>query len=282
MVQLFTFILILTSLFAHAQTNHETIHSQTVNRNIIDGEKIVYVLGYSWLLIHAEMGEAELSVKCEQKFNRELLHLRGFGKTYKFYDLFFKLRDLYETWVEPNTLQPVYFNRDINEGGYKKENEYWFDWTKNELRTRVRRRQGPNRYDTLTLERTCYDIVTAVYVTRTLDFTQLKPEKLFIIPVIMDEKIYNVGFRFIKRETKKLPNLGRVNCLKFQCEVVVGDVFTGEQKIYVWISDDGNQVPVYAESPVIVGKMKIRLATFSGLKYPLNVQIKNSGRKKKK
>lgn len=249
----------------------DPISCKTTNSNIIDGEKITYVLSYTWFFIWTDVGEAEFSVTNERKFGRNLLHLRAYGKSYPFYDYFFKVRDLYETWVEPETLEPVYFNRDINEGGYKKENEYWFDWQKRELKVRVRRREGANRYDTLEINRCCHDVVTAIYIARTLDFKDVYPGKTYTVSVVMDEEIYDVGYRFVKREVKDLPELGKVNCLKFQCDVIAGDVFTEEQKIYVWATDDGNKLPVYAESPIRVGTVKARVSKISGQKYPLNV-----------
>lgn len=242
----------------------------TKNSNIIDGEDITYVLSYTWFFIWTDVGEAQFTVTNERKFGQDLLHLRVYGKSYPFYDWFFEVRDLYESWVVPQTLEPVYFNRNINEGGYKKENEYWFNWEQKELKTRVRRREGPNKFDTLQINSCCYDIVTAIYVARTLDFSNVYPGKVYNVSVVMDEEIFNVGYRFVGREVKKLPELGHVNCLKFQCDVIAGDVFKGDQKIYVWATDDGNKLPVYAESPIRVGTVKARVSKVSGLKHKIN------------
>lgn len=249
----------------------DDIRCNASNGNIVDGEKITYVLSYTWFFIWTDVGEAELTVNKEHKFGKELLHLRVSGKSYPFYDWFFKVRDLYESWVVPQNLEPVYFNRNIDEGGYKKENEYWFNWPQKELKVRVRRREGANRLDTLELNRCCYDVVTAIYVARTLDFSQVYPGKTYTVSVVMDEEVFDVGYRFVGREVKKLPELGSVNCLKFQCDVIAGDVFKGDQKIYVWATDDGNKLPIYAESPIKVGTVKGRVSKISGLKYPLNV-----------
>ena len=37
----------------------------------------------------------------------------GTGKTSKFFDVFFKVRDVYETYIDTNTFLPVKFLRDV-------------------------------------------------------------------------------------------------------------------------------------------------------------------------
>jgi len=244
-----------------------------VNNAFIPGEKVVYVMSYTWYFMWTEVGEVEFTVNSDKRFEKEMLHLKAVGESYAFYDWFFKVRDLYESWVDPVTLSPHYFNRDIYEGGFTKENEYWFDWQRNELSVRVRRKKGANRYDTLKLENCVYDVVTAIYVGRNLDFSNIKQGKVFSVAAVMDEEIYHVGYRFLGRENKDIKGLGRYRCLKFQVEVVAGDIFKGDQKIYVWVTDDGNKLPILIESPIRVGSVMARVKSVRGLKYSQRSKI---------
>ena len=61
--------------------------------------------------------------------------------------------------------------------------------------------------------------------------------------------------------------------LKFAAKVVAGEVFKGEEEMIIWVSDDYNKVPLYFESPIIVGKVSGRLKRYSGLKYPLSSKL---------
>ena len=63
--------------------------------------------------------------------------------------------------------------------------------------------------------------------------------------------------------------LGRVNTLKFSCQLVndVADSFEEGSEFFVWISDDGNKVPVFLESPLRVGSVRARLVEYGGLMY---------------
>jgi len=268
-------ILLLIFLFAFLYGSTQS-HSgcNIVNNAFKSGETLVYEMSYTWFLVWTDVGEVKFTVNSDKRFGKEHLHLKAVGKSYTFYDWFFKVRDLYESWVDPRTLEPLYFNRDIYEGGFTKENEYNFNWNKNELSVRVRRKQGANRFDTLKIDKCTYDVVTAIYVARNLDFSNVKPGKVFPVKAIMDEKVYDVGYRFLGKEEKKIADIGLFKCLKFQVDVVAGDIFKGDQKIYVWVTDDNNKVPVFIESPIIVGKVMARLKSLSGLKHPLNSKIK--------
>lgn len=236
------------------------------------GEEITYVASYSWLMLWTDVGEATFTVSSEKKNGKDLLHIKSVGITYPFYDFFFKVRDLYETWIDPGTLQPIYFNRAIDEGGFKKENEYKFDWSKNQVETRIRRKSGPNQFDTLVINKCTYDVVSAIYAARNFNYTNIQKGKIFPVNAIFDKEIYHIGYKFLGEERKHIKDLGRINCLKFQVDLVVGDVFAGDQKLYVWVTNDMNHIPVFIESPIIVGSVKARVVHWKGLRNKVKLK----------
>ena len=66
--------------------------------------------------------------------------------------------------------------------------------------------------------------------------------------------------------------MGKFNCLKFNPEIVPGNIFRKDSKLYLWITDDKNRIPVKAQVEVIVGNLSMDLTEATGLKYPLNNQ----------
>ncbi len=242
------------------------------NRAFGAGEQVCYEVSYTWFLIWTDVGEACFSVDADNRFGKTLLHLKATGKSYFFYDWFFKVRDLYESWVDPVTLTPYYFNRNIYEGGFTKENEYWFGQPNRSVKIRVRRRGGPNRYVSLKVTPCTFDVVTAIYFTRCLDFSSAKSGAAYPVTVLMDEEIYAVKYRYLGKGNVKLSGFGSIACLKFQIDVVAGDIFSQGQKIYVWVTDDINKLPVYIESPIRVGSIRARIKNFSGLKKTLQLK----------
>lgn len=234
------------------------------------GEELTLTVSYTWFFVWTDVGEVTFTAKVDEKLGRNAYHLHAYGKSFPFYDWFFKVRDVYESWVDQITLQPIYFNRSINEGGYTKENEYVFDWENNNVKARIRRKGRENRFYNIAIEPSTYDVVSAIYYSRCLDFSNLEPFKSFPIRVVLDREIFNVKYTFLQREEKMVKGIGSIKTLKFRVELIAGDVFKEGQYLYVWVTDDSNKVPLYIESPIRVGTIRVRLTSYKGLKAPLN------------
>lgn len=69
--------------------------------------------------------------------------------------------------------------------------------------------------------------------------------------------------------------LGKVRCIKFRPKLVEGTIFKGGEDMTVWVTDDDNKIPVYVETPIIVGTVKVKLFSYSNLKYKLNCVVEN-------
>jgi hypothetical protein len=83
-------------------------------------ESITYRVYYTLAGVYIAAGEATFSCALEQLSGKAVYHVTGDGKTYSFYDNFFRVRDKYETFIDTATLQPYKFVRNVNEGEYKK------------------------------------------------------------------------------------------------------------------------------------------------------------------
>ena len=89
-----------------------------INDTFIDGETLVYKLYYNWKLVWIPAGEVKFSVKED----KETYEYMAYGKTYSSYDNFFKVRDYYYSKVDKETLYPINFVRNIEEGKYSGKN----------------------------------------------------------------------------------------------------------------------------------------------------------------
>ena len=244
------------------------------NSTFRSGEQVKYILSYNWFFIWTDVGEATFKVSNDTLEGQEAIHLHTFGHTYTFYDWFYKVRDTHESWVDPNTLQPLYFNRDVNQGSYTKENEYWFDWQSSSISARIRRRGRENNFYEIPMKDCTYDVVSAMYMARNLDFSDIRPNASFPLDVALDEEVYNVTYRFLKREQKNIRGVGRFNTLMFRVELIAGDIFDKGQYLDVWVTDDANRLPIYIESPIRVGKVRVRIAEWEGLRHPLTSRVR--------
>ena len=88
------------------------------------GEYCSYTLSYG--IIKAAYAEYEIQ-DITTLNNKTAYHIIAKGRTASFFDLFFKVRDRYETYINTETLEPLFFIRDVNEGGYIIKEQYIFN-----------------------------------------------------------------------------------------------------------------------------------------------------------
>src|SRR3954468_22731016 len=85
------------------------------NTAFVSGELITMKVYYTTLGMYIAAGEASFSLELEKFNGRQSYHCIGIGKTYSFFDNFFKVRDRYETYIDTATMLPLKFIRDVNE-----------------------------------------------------------------------------------------------------------------------------------------------------------------------
>ena len=90
----------------------------------------------------------------------------------------------------------------------------------------------------------------------------------------IDDDVYNVYFIMRGPETIKVKGVGTVKTIKFSFKLISGNVFTGEEDLSVWITDDENRIPVKFSAPILVGTASGRLTGWSGLKHPFSSLVR--------
>jgi hypothetical protein len=221
--------------------------------------KVFYTLG-----VYVAAGEANFNVYLEKLNNRPVYHVVGDGSTYSFYDNFFKVRDRYESYVDTATLQPLKFIRNINEGGYKKYENVTFNKAANTAVTN----EGVFKVPAC-----IQDVISAIYYARNIDFNKYKPEDKIPFSMFLDNEVYNLYVRYLGKEKIKT-KYGTFNAVKFKPLLIKGTIFEGGEKMIVWVSDDGNHIPLRVESPISVGSIKVDMMGYKNLRYPLSSMIK--------
>ena len=237
------------------------------------GEKLTYVITYNWFLVWTDVGAVEFEVAGDQLFGKQVLNLKGTGVTFSFYDWFFQVRDIYQSWVNPDNLLPVYYHRDVDEDGYLIDIKYRYDYDHMVAYSEVEKTKTPYFQDTITIPPCTYDVISVIYQARNIDFSRYQINEKIPFKILLDNEIHDVFIRYKGKEVRKVRGVGKFNCLKFTGSLVAGDVFQGGEDLVFWVTDDENRIPVWAESPIIVGTIKARLVGYEGLKHPLHSLI---------
>jgi len=244
------------------------------NRAFESGEEITYTVSYNWFIIWTEVGEVTFRVNETSIFNKPCLHLSGSGTTYSSWDWFFKVRDRYESWVHPVTLKPYFFIRDVNEGGYKFRYKYIFNRSRGYALTSYKRPGKPEKLDTIDITECTFDMVSISYYSRNIDYTKYKPGDTIPVTILLDNILENIYFRYQGIENIRIRRFGEFECIKFSVFLVAGSVFKGGEYMSIWVTNDKNRIPLYAESPILVGSIKARISSIEGNKYALTSRIR--------
>ena len=114
------------------------------------------------------------------------------------------------------------------------------------------------------------DVISAVYCARNLDYTGYKVGDKIPFNMFFGSEVYNIYIRYAGKETVKT-KYGNVRTIILKPLLLKGDTFKGGEDMTVWVTDDNNHVPVKIESKLSVGSIKVDLANYQNLRYPLVV-----------
>lgn len=223
------------------------------------GEVVTMKVYYSTLGAYVAAGEATFTSTLSRFNGKPVYHCVGLGKTYPFFDNFFKVRDRYESFIDTTTLIPYKFIRNIEEGGYKKYNNVTFNQKEN---------TAVSTTGVYKITDCMQDVVSAVYYARNIDFNKYKPGDKIPFDMFLDDEIYHLYIRYIGKEKIKT-RYGKFNAIKFKPLLVKGTIFEGGEKMNAWVSDDPNHLLLRVESPISVGSIKVDMMAYTNLRYPL-------------
>lgn len=233
------------------------------------GEKINYSIHYG--LIHG--GIASLELKTDTFNGKEVWHSVLIGRTIGVTDAVFKVKDIYESYIDPLTELPVFSIRNIQEGRYRKYNEVIFDHT-------TRSDSAILTSDLTGVHITqpgIHDILSCFYYFRNhyLPFySKFKQGDLFTIITWFADELYPIRLRYMGIDEVRT-KAGRIKCLKFNPVTEVGRLFKTEEDVTMWFSADKNFLPVRIRFNIFVGAFVCEITDYEGLAYPLEIVTKN-------
>lgn len=229
------------------------------------GEELVYKIYYNWNFVWLSAGEVTFKVFDEGA----QYHYQAIGRTYDSYEWFFSVKDNYDSWVDKRSLLPNYSERSVNEGKYHIFEKISFNQSNRKMTVwRADKRGAAETKTEHAVQDRVHDVLSSLYYLRNIDFGNKQPGAAEHFRIFMDKEEFPLRMRYLGREgRKKVHGMGYFKTMKFQPDVIAGNVFTEEAKMTVWVSDDLNRIPVLIESPVSVGSVKVVLKSYKGLKY---------------
>lgn len=263
---LFLVLLISTSIIGYSQCNNK-VSAFTY------GEKLSYEVYYNLSFLWFLAGEAHFDIYKKGYDNSPAFYFKSTGKTTNQYDWFYKVRDSYEAISESSTLKSLIFHRKTYEGGYEVNNNVCFNHDKNKIYLSTRNSKKNLEKDTLSIKPCTFDILTAIYYCRNIDYSKHQVNDTIPICVVIDNEITYLHIRYLGKEQVEKPDGEKYKCIKFSVLLVKGSIFTGGENMTVWVSDDENRIPIIIEAKILVGSIKAIVSEIQGARYKISSKI---------
>ena len=256
----------LTILFALVLLSRTPVFPQNPGSPYMPGEKATYIIHYG--LING--GVATLELKNATYEGNRVWHSVMTAQTTGLADALYKVRDVYESFIDPATELPLKSIRNISEGKYRKYNEVLFDHTT--------RSDSAILLSDLTgthiTEKGIHDILSCFYWFRKrfLPYAYtFSVGQVISINTWFTDEFYPIRMKYMGKEEVRT-KAGRVMCHKFNPVTEVGRLFKTEEDVSMWFSADKNFLPVMIRFDIFVGSFTVNLVDYEGLAYPLIIK----------
>lgn len=234
------------------------------NTSIGTNEKLVYSASYNISGLLTEVAQVTMETNQVKTSSATLLRLKCSAATYSSFDSYFKIRDLYESYVGPSTLVPYLYKRDINEGSYYKFEQYKFNHKAHTVSSTMKKRKSEQN-NVVKIGSSTRDIVSTIYNLRNIDFSKMAPNETKNFTFLFDNEEKVISIKYLRKETINT-NLGKKECHKLAINLKNDDALKGTNSNLLWLTADANKVPIYAQFKIAVGTGELKLKSATGLK----------------
>ncbi len=230
---------------------------------IADGESITLRIHYGFL----NAGTANLTARKSAYRGAPHLYVRGTGQTTGAVKAFFKVDDLYESYINMNTELPSFYVRNVKEGSYRQHLETVFNHDNNTL-ILTDRKTPANGSKVIKSVKGVQDMLSCFYYLRSKSPAELKTGNVINMNVWIDDEMFPFQLKVAGTENLET-KFGTINCLKIIPSVKSGRVFKEKEGVVMWVSNDLNHIPILLKAELAVGSLKASIDDYKNVKYPL-------------
>lgn len=266
---LFSCFVLLLFINAADSYSHDLKHDCAIeNTAIKGGERIVYKAYYNWEFVWVPAGEAEFNIK----ETADSYEVSVIGKTYKGYDAFFRVRDYFHSVIDKKTMYPRNFVRIVEEGNYRKFDSLVFNQNQMSAISYNGKTRETAKRKYITIHQCTHDLLSVLYFMRNINISKHRPGDMIPTKILFDETLYPIKVKYDGvYNNYEIKDLGTFNTIKVIPDLVSGNVFKDGNRMNVYVTNDGNKLPLLIESPLSVGSAKAVLKSYSGLRHPFAI-----------
>ena len=213
-----------------------------LEQTFASGETLVFSLTY----LGMTGGTATMTVASVPN-DATRLRMTSLAEASSSFSRIYKVRDSLETVVGRSDFSTLYYRKQQNEGGKKKDEVTVVDQAKGTFTRKGKTKVVPHPV---------FDPLSLIYYLRLQDLT---PGRSYKFTVLADGKVYPFEVEVTKRETITT-DAGKFNCVVLQPKVKGVGIFRDEDSdLTIWYSDDARHLPVRIRSDVKIGTITASL-----------------------
>jgi hypothetical protein len=233
------------------------------SQNYKEGEYLQYRIHYGVL----NAGFASLTISKTNYDGKPHFHIVGEGSSSGAVRTFYKIDDRYETFIDESTNKPSKFVRKISEGGYTRDQVFYFNHQKKTVKIDDRKAQriSYKEFNSNNVQ----DLISAFYYLRNYDTDGLKAGDFINVDIFMSDETYKFKLKILGRENIKT-KFGTIKSLKIRPYVQSGRIFKESESVTMWVTDDQNHIPLLIKAELSVGSLKATLNDYKNAKYPMS------------
>ncbi len=231
------------------------------NKAFKQGEKLIFDVKYGFITA----GIAEFSIPRISKIaGRNVFNVVFKVSSLPAFDLFYKVRDRYETFIDVEGIFPWRFEQHIREGNYSRDFSVFFDQRKGKAITSEGIYEIPKYVN---------DIVSAFYLARTFDYSKMKVDDKIQLENFYKDKVYPLEVIFRGKENVSV-SAGTFKCIILEPVIEEGGLFKNTGSILIWLTDDDLKVPVKVKTKVLIGSIDAELTAYERLNGQLKSKLR--------
>ncbi|MBU2530091.1 MAG: DUF3108 domain-containing protein [Elusimicrobia bacterium] len=231
----------------------EVAINENIPNQIFYKERLEYIISWGIMKVGRSFIEIDKAVLIN---GNTAYHMISRARTSGAAKTLYRVEDVNESWPDVNFSRSYGYLKKLQEGKYFYNEWLVFDYENMTFYGEKLNKKNIIRKIGAELQKDVHDVLSSLYYFRTM---KLEPGKDMMVSV-NTKKDWQLTLRVLKREKIQTP-FGKRNCILVEPGVGNEGIFVPKKgkKMYVWLTDDKERIPVMLVAEIFIGAIKAKL-----------------------
>lgn len=252
------------------------------NNVFLSGERLQLDVYFKWGLLMPKAGSVTLSIDnvnyngngLKNGNSEAAYRYRLLFRTTSMFDHIFRMRDTIDCHYSKE-MQLLQSEKCVNEGGKYTVDDLRFTYKEGLTKVRSHRyNEVRTKIDTTLVSDVCMtDMLGATLFLRMQNTSSMSVGDVIPFRIAVGRDKINVRFRYAGQSIIERGDNVKFKTRRFYIDIFDEAFTETKEAIEVWISDDGNKIPVKIKAKLKIGSAEVHFKNITGNRYPLSSRI---------